>query len=105
MPTRDPAGLEESLVVMDIADRMRRRADTLDQASDYAARRQALHERLSRLYAAQGIEIDSQTLDRAIEQHLSRRLTHRPARGPAAALARAYVRLIGSAGDAAESER
>ncbi|WP_353220427.1 DUF6384 family protein [Salinisphaera sp. S4-8] len=64
MPTRDPAGLEESLVVMDIADRMRRRADTLDQASDYAARRQALHERLSRLYAAQGIEIDSQTLDR-----------------------------------------
>jgi hypothetical protein len=100
---RSGPGLEDSLIVMDIADRMRRRADTLDQASDYESRRQALRDRLRQLYRAQGIDIDPVTLDAAIEQHMARRLTHRPARGLLAALARLYVRLVscdrGSAND------
>ena len=89
-------GLEDSLVVMDIADRMRRRADTLDRA---------LRERLVQLYKAQGIAIDTDTLDSAIEQHMARRLTYRPARGLAAALARFYVRLVTPAADVPRQER
>ena len=98
-------GLEDSLVVMDIADRMRRCADTLDQASDYDSRRRALRERLLQLYKAQGITIDTDTLDAAIEQHMARRLTYRPARGLAAALARFYVRLVTPAADVPRQER
>ena len=98
-------GLEDSLVVMDIADRMRRRADTLDQASDYDSRRRALRERLVQLYKAQGIAVDTDTLDSAIEQHMARRLTYRPARRLAAALARFYVRLVTPAADVPRQER
>ncbi|RJS94151.1 DUF6384 family protein [Salinisphaera sp. Q1T1-3] len=107
MTDADPSrpGLEDSLVVMDIADRMRRRADTLDRASDYESRRQALRERLEGLYAAQHIDIDTATLDAAIEQHLARRLTHRPARGLAAALARLYVRWLAPRQDRPAVER
>ena len=86
-------GLSESLLVMDIADRLRRREDRLDQASDLSAQRRALRERLRDLYARQGIEVAERTLDQAIDKRLAQRLTHRPARGVSAALARFYVRL------------
>lgn len=96
LPTAQTPSLEESLVVMDIADRLRRRQDRLAQASDVQARRDALRQRLRSLYARQGIDIDEATLEKAIEQSLDQRLTHTQPSGFSAMLARAYVRLVGS---------
>lgn len=92
--TAGETDLRDSLVVMDIADRLRRRDTQLDQASDVAARRQALKHRLRQLYARQHIAIDDDTLEQAIDQRLDQRLTYRPARGLSAWLARAYVGLV-----------
>lgn len=86
--------LAESLVVMDVADRLRRRDDRLSQATDIEARRKVLRARLNQLYARQGIDMAPATLDRAIAQTLDHRLLHQSPRGISAALARLYVRLV-----------
>lgn len=88
--------LQDSLVVMDIADRLRRRDAELAQATDVSARRQMLKQRLRQLYERQQMTVSDDTLEQAIDQRLSQRLTYQPARGLSAWLARLYVRWVGS---------
>lgn len=81
MSKKSETSLEESLIVMDIADRLRRHDKQMDVVTDLESSRYALKDRIRGFYAKQGHDVDDQIIETAIEQRINQRLVHKPLKG------------------------